>query len=399
MVTPMPANKDPDRPGKWVAQFYFTDWTGKRTKKKKRGFDTKKAAAEWERDFLKQQTADINMKLSAFVDIYLADMEPRLRGSTMDGKRFLFDKLIIPYFGEKPLCAITAADVRQWQAMLMETEYKPGKKYSQTYLKTVNNQLTALFNYAVRFYGLQENPCHKAGSMGKKNAEEMQFWTLDEYKQFREAVRDKPRSFMAFQLLYYSGMRIGELMALTVADVDLQACTVSISKTYSRRKGEDVITPPKTPKSNRIIALPPFICDELRAYMASIYGLQDSDRIFPFTKYFLEHEMKRGCKKSGVKKIRLHDLRHSHASLLIEQGFSPLLIAERLGHENVETTLNTYSHLWPHKQEEVASRLQALEKLPAGSKTVLKNSENPNSKENTDKTPTENAKNNAENSR
>jgi integrase len=391
----MPANKDPDRRGKWIAQFYFTDWAGKRTKKKKRGFDTKKAAAEWERDFLKQQTADINMKLSAFVDIYLDDMKPRLCGSTLDGKRFLFDKLIIPYFGERPLCAISAADVRQWQATLMNAEYQQGKetkKYSPTYLKTVNNQLTALFNYAVRFYGLRENPCHKAGSMGKKDAEEMQFWTLDEYQQFREAVKDKPRSFMAFQMLYYSGMRIGELMALTVADIDLEIHTVNISKTYSRRNGEDVVTPPKTPKSNRIIALPPFICDELRVYMASAYGLKDSDRIFPFTKYFFEHEMKRGCKISGVKKIRLHDLRHSHASLLIEQGFSPLLIADRLGHENV-----TYSHLWPHKQEEVADRLQQLEDTLAGSKTVLKNSENQNSAENTGKTPTENAGNNDEN--
>jgi integrase len=94
--------------------------------------------------------------------------------------------------------------------------------------------------------------------------------------------------------------------------------------------------------------------------MNQIYDLQDTDRIFPFTKYFLEHEMPRGCKISGVKKIRLHDLRHSHASLLIELGFSPLLIAERLGHEKVETTLNTYSHLWPHKQSEVSNKLQEL---------------------------------------
>ncbi|MCI1982574.1 MAG: site-specific integrase [Oscillospiraceae bacterium] len=381
----MPANHDPDRPGKWVTQFYFTDWTGKRKKKYKRGFDTKKAAQEWERDFLKRQQVDMAMKLSDFVGLYLDDMKPRLRGSTLDGKRFLFDKLIIPYFGNKPLNSITAADVRQWQATLMEQEYKPGKKYSQTYLKTVNNQITALFNYAARFYGLRENPCHKAGSMGKKNAEEMQFWTLDEYKQFREAVRNKPRSFMAFQVLYYTGMRIGELMALTKADIDLDAHTVSISKTYSRRNGKDVITPPKTPKSNRVIALPLFLCDELRAYMETLYGLHDGDRIFPFTKYFLEHEMKRGCKLSGVKKIRLHDLRHSHASLLIEEGFSPLLIAERLGHENVETTLNTYSHLWPHKQEQVAGRLQLLEEKPADSKTILKKSENQKTPLNMDK--------------
>ena len=374
----MPANKYSESPAKWESQFYYTDWTGKRKKKHKRGFNKRKEALEWERNFLKSTKADVSMKLSSFVDIYLNDMEPRLRGSTMDGKRFLFDKLIIPYFGEKPLCSITAANIRQWQATLLETEFKPGKKYSATYLKTVNNQITALFNYACRYYNLRENPCHKAGSMGKKNADEMQFWTLDEYKKFREAVKDKSRSFMAFQVLYYTGCRIGELMALTKSDVDLLVGTISISKTYSRRNGEDVITPPKTPKSNRVIAIPSFLCDELGSYMSTIYGLKDTDRIFPFTKYFLEHEMQRGCKISGVKKIRLHDLRHSHASLLIEMGFSPLLIADRLGHEKVETTLNTYSHLWPHKQEEVVLRLQSLEKLPCGSRTVLKNPEKEN---------------------
>jgi integrase len=94
--------------------------------------------------------------------------------------------------------------------------------------------------------------------------------------------------------------------------------------------------------------------------MDMIYELEPTDRIFNFTKHFLTHEMKRGCKLSGVKKIRLHDLRHSHASLLIELGFSPLLIAERLGHEKVETTLNTYSHLYPNKQNQV---IEALEKI------------------------------------
>lgn len=356
----MPANKDAKTPGQWICQFYYTDWTGARKKKYKRGFTTKRDALDWERDFLKRQRADMSMKLSIFADLYLEDMEPRLRASTLENKRFIFDLKIKPYLGDKPMSAITPADVRKWQNTLMEVEQPDGKRYSPTYLKTVNNQLTALFNYAAKYYSLAENPCHKAGSMGKKNAEEMQFWTTDEFKRFREAVRDKPRAYMAFETLYYTGMRIGELMALTKADIDLIGGVVSVSKSYNRMNGQDIITPPKTPKSNRIITIPPFLCDELRNYMEQIYGLQDNDRVFPFTKYFLEHEMKRGCKLSGVKKIRLHDLRHSHASLLIEMGFSPLLIADRLGHEKVETTLNTYSHLWPHKQAEVADKLQAL---------------------------------------
>ncbi len=90
------------------------------------------------------------------------------------------------------------------------------------------------------------------------------------------------------------------------------------------------------------------------------YGLDPNDRLFPYTMHFLHHEMEQGCKKSGVKKIRIHDLRHSHASLLVEMGFSPLLIAERLGHEHVQTTMDTYSHLYPNKQTEVAQRLDTF---------------------------------------
>ncbi len=91
-----------------------------------------------------------------------------------------------------------------------------------------------------------------------------------------------------------------------------------------------------------------------------LYDINPTDRIFPFTKSFLYNEIKRGSKASGIRIIKIHELRHSHASLLIELGFSPILIAERLGHEKVETTLNTYSHLYPSKHEEVASKLNEL---------------------------------------
>ncbi len=360
----MPANKDPKNPDKWICQFYYTDWTGTRKKKYKRGFDTKHAAQEWERDFLKQHTADVGMRMGAFIDLYMEDITHRLRLSTIENKRYIIDLKIRPYFENKPLSSITAADVRKWQNELMDGNYSP------TYLKAVHNQLTAIFNYAVKYYGLPSNPCHQAGSIGKKHADEMQFWTIDEYNQFIEAIKDKPRSFAAFQTLYYTGMRIGELMALTAADIDTDNGVITISKSYQRINGKDIITPPKTPKSNRTITIPKFLSDDLRAYIAQIFGLKDDDRIFPFTKAFLEHEMRRGCQLSGVKKIRLHDIRHSHASLLIEMGFSPLLIADRLGHEKVETTLNIYAHLYPSKQAEISDQLQRLN----DSKMLLKNS-------------------------
>lgn len=351
----MPANKDTN--GTWTVQCYYTDWTGTRKKKKKRGFETKKAALEWEREFLSRETADINMSVESFVKLYMDDLQHRVRETTFRQKKYVIELKILPYFGKKPLCSITPSDVRKWQNALLTDPHE----YSQTYLKTVNNQLSAMFNYAVRYYKLPENPCKKAGSIGKNKAEEMQFWTLDEYKQFRKVIEKKPRAYMAFQLLYYTGMRCGELLALTPADIDLEAGTISVNKTYSRIGGDDIITPPKTPKSNRVITMPPFLTNELRAYMAQLYDLPEDDRIFDCTHHMLRNTLRRGCQKAGVKEIRIHDIRHSHASLLIEQGFSPLLIAERLGHEKVETTLSIYAHLYPNKQEQVAARLQQLQ--------------------------------------
>lgn len=155
-------------------------------------------------------------------------------------------------------------------------------------------------------------------------------------------------------------MRIGELLALTWKDIDMDNNTISISKSYQRINREDVITKPKTPKSNRTIVIFNHLAEIIREYKSHIYKPHANDRVFQCTKHFFEHEIKRICAKSEVKKIRIHDIRHSHASLLIELGFSPLLIAERLGHENIETTLNTYSHLYPNKQVELAEKLQIL---------------------------------------
>lgn len=212
----------------------------------------------------------------------------------------------------------------------------------------------------MKYYDLRENPCHKAGTMGKKNAEEMQFWTKDEFEKFIAAVEDKPMSHTIFMTLYYTGIREGELLALTPKDIDLKAKTIRINKSYQRLGKEDVITTPKTPKSKRTITIPNLLCECLKDYMEKIYELSDSDRLFNVTKHYLTKEMVRGCKKSGVKKIRIHDIRHSHASLLVEMGFTPLLIAERLGHEKIQATLDTYSHLYPNKQSEVADRLDEL---------------------------------------
>ena len=293
------------------------------------------------------------MKFEEFLKMYYADIETRQREHTMRTKKYIIDLKILPYFGQKRVNDITAADIRRWQNELIK------KGYSPTYLKTINNQLSAIFNYAVKYYDLKGNPCTKAGSIGKSRAEEMSFWTIDEFRQFVDCIMDKRQSYMSFMILYWTGMRLGELLALTPADIDLDKHTISITKSYQRLGKKDVVTPPKTPKSKRLITIPEFLVGDIKDYMDSLYEVQEDDRLFPVTKYFLEHEMQRGIKASGVKRIRIHDLRHSHASMLVELGFSPLEIADRLGHEKIETTLNTYSHLYPNKQIKIADRLDS----------------------------------------
>ena len=222
--------------------------------------------------------------------------------------------------------------------------------------------MTALFNYAVDYFNLSENPCHKAGRMGKREVV-VNFWTKEEFDRILAAMEDDPTAHVSFSLLYYSGIRFGEFLALTIQDFDFQNNTLDISKSLQRIKKQDVITPPKTPKSIRNIIVPDFVMNEVKDYIASIYDLGETDRVFPFTKSYINNAMERACKKSGVKKIRIHDIRHSHASYLINLGCAPLLISEILGHEKIQTTLSTYSHLYPNKHQEVVDMMQNQHRL------------------------------------
>lgn len=147
-----------------------------------------------------------------------------------------------------------------------------------------------------------------------------------------------------------------ELLALTPADFDFEKETVTINKSFQHLNGRDIITSPKTEKSNRTIKLPNFLCDEIQDYLKMLYDVGLDDRMFPVTKSYLYREMERGSKQAGIKKIRIHDIRHSHVSLLIDMGFSATAIADRVGHESIDITYN-YAHLFPSKQTEMAKKL------------------------------------------
>lgn len=341
----------------WYVMVRYDNWKGERKQKCKRGFSTKKEAQEWERCFLLQTSADMDMFFEDFVEIYKDDMKSRLKENTWLTKENIIKTKILPYFGKRKISEIQTKDVIAWQNEMICFRNEKGKPYSAVYLKTLHNQLSAIFNHAVKFYELSKNPACAAGNMGTEQGKEMLFWTKDEYLKFAEVMMDKPVSYYAFEMLYWCGLRVGELLALTPSDFDFERQTVRINKSYQRLNGKDVITSPKTKKSNRIVKMPTFLCDEIKDYLDMLYDVKPDERIFPITKHYLHHEMDRGAKETGLQRIRIHDLRHSHVSLLIEMGFSAVAIADRMGHESIEITYR-YAHLFPSKQNEMAEKLE-----------------------------------------
>ena len=342
--------------GTWRVVFRYTDFTGERKQTQKRGFKTKREATAWEHEMMLRKGNKLDMTFESFYEIYSEYKRQRVKESTFETKSHIVRTKILPYFGKRKINEITVADVIAWQNEMMAYRDEKGKPYSVDYLKTIQAQLTAIFNHAVNYYNLPCNPARQAGSMGKEVPKEMKFWTKEQYLKFAEAMMDKPRSYYAFEMLYWTGIREGELLALTPTDFEFEKQTVRINKTYHRMKKQDIITSPKTAKSNRIVVMPEFLCEEMRDYFQMYYSLAPDQRIFPFSKSYLKHEMERGCKETGVPVIRIHDLRHSHVSLLIHMGFTALAIGNRVGHEAEKITYR-YAHLFPTVQTEMANKL------------------------------------------
>lgn len=345
--------------GAFYVQCFYRDSRGARKHKVKRGFETEIDALLWESEFLASREGTMDMTFADFFEVYATEVKPRIRLHTWITKEYMIKDKILPYFGKMRMSDVKPIDIVRWQNELMEGSDHRGKPYAPTYLRSLNNQVSAIFNHAERYYGLNPNPAKSVSKMGSKKASAMQFWTKDEYLRFSEALMEKPLAFYAFELLYWTGIRCGELLALTPADFDLESCELSITKSYQRLKGVDTITPPKTEKSIRTVAMPKFLAEEMSDFLELRDDLGERDRIFNVTRGFIEHEMIRGTKASGVKKIRVHDLRHSHVSLLIDMGFSALAIADRVGHEAVDITYR-YAHLFPSKQNEMANALDGL---------------------------------------
>ena len=348
----MATYKDEKR-GTWYCKFYYVDWTGTRRQKLKRGFKLQREAKEWERDFLEKQQGTPEMTFRTLVSLYLEDTRTRRKRTTFKAYESHCNNALLPTFGEIPINQITPSTIRAWQNSLISEQ-----RYGQYTMLSIHNTFSRIFNFAVRYYNLPSNPCKKAGTIGKRNRRTA-FWTKHEYDLFISHVED-PQAKLGFEVLYFSGCRIGELLALTPADIDTENNIIHITKTLYRENGQDTFTTPKTPKSIRDIVMPGFVIDNILAYSDRIYKIQRTDRIFTYSEQTFRNILRKICPIAGVKTIHTHDIRHSHVSLLIELDFNPLVISERLGHDNVNITLGTYAHLYPNKQDDVAKCLEDL---------------------------------------
>ena len=345
----------------WYAKFCYRNWQGEKKWITKRGFATKREALQYEREFMARQNGSLDMTFADFVKVYREDRKSRIKESTFEMKDNVIETKLIPYFGSKRLRDITTKDIMNWQNVMLDYRAPDtGKPYSKAYLKTIHNQLSAIFNHAVRYYKLSENPARTVGNMGSEQGIKMKYWTHEEYLKFAEYMMDDPVGYYYFQMLYWCGLREGEALALTAEDFDFTKNTVSITKTFQRLKGKDIVTEPKTPKSNRIVEMPTFLAEEIKDYLKTLYDLTPGDRIFPLTKSYLYRKMEQGSKVQGLQRIRVHDLRHSHVSLLIHMGYSAVAIAERMGHESIDITYR-YAHLFPTVQSKMAAELDALQ--------------------------------------
>lgn len=370
----MPQYKYPVKNGiKWMVKFNYTDpKSGKAKTEYKRGFASKREAKKYEEDFIENLITPEETEIEpirtfgeVFQEYLMSHKRADIKESTLETKFNIFNKHIFPTFEEKQVDTITDDDIANWQNEIKSVVQPNGKHFSESYLRTIQSQFNSIINYALNKGYMKSNPLVDIKNMGIKD-KRVEFWTPEEYEKFAYYAMEYPQYYYAYEVLYWCGLRIGELLALTLSDIDFEGGLISVTKTYNHLSGREIISTPKTPssvrkvskttKSNRMITMPEFLSEELESYIGMLYGLNENDRIFQISKSYLHHEMDRGVKLSGVKRIRIHDLRHSHVSLLINMGYSAVAIGERVGHESVEITYR-YAHLFPTIQTEMAENL------------------------------------------
>jgi len=347
----------------WYFRLYTEDKYGIRKQQSRYGFLSKKEAQESERSFLlekKSTCSEIN-----FEELY-KEFETykflKIKKVSFRKLQSVFKNHLLPYFGKYIISEISHKEYIKWQEIIEK------KGFQYKYKSTLQTYMVQIFNYAIDFYDLEKNVPSKVGNFKKQNIKpKVAFWTYEEYKLFIQAVDDIVYKIL-FHTLYFTGIRIGECLALNWND--LKNDTLYIDKTLAKEKdanGDYIITSPKTKASDRTIKLDNKTItnlNKLKEHYSHFVGFSDKWFIFgglnPLSQSTVNRKRTIYCEKSKVKRIRIHDFRHSHASLLLSRGVPIPVISKRLGHSNITTTLNTYSHLMPEDENKAIKLLNDL---------------------------------------
>lgn len=349
----------------YFVKCWYTDSNGTLKRKTKRGFEREKDAKDWERKFLSQEhPADEGKKnktvfFSDLVEKYLQTKKDFRKQNTYRTNKSRIDAWILPYFHDKKVKDITLEDVLDWESYLKNSVNQNGKPLSPSYIHNLVVELSSIFNYAVNIQGLPANPVASATAAGFKAGERVKhidFWTEEEFKKFLATFTEHDVYYTIFIIMFWTGCRRGEVLALTAADVT--ADYINIDKTYDVIDGKEVIEKPKTSSGVRQIRITPQLAALIDEYKHTLYNPAASDRLFPVSKSSLSRQFNNHIAAAeGVHRIRLHDLRHSHASYLINHDYNILFVSKRLGHKDITTTLNIYSHPYKEKENEMMKRL------------------------------------------
>lgn len=353
---------------KWFVRVSYKDYSGTHKQKYKGGFQLKRDALKWEENFKANIAGQPNMPFTVLCDKYLEDQKQHKKAATYATRKNRINTWIRPAFKDRPINEITPADIRAWQSDLKNgvcklrngsgEENENGKKLAPGYMQNLVTECSSVFNYAVKFFQLPQNPCTVAGNAVGKKQKSITYWEEEEFNSFISTFDKSDPYYTIYMILYWTGMRVGELLALRKSDINLKSGYIHIDETYAIIEGEEVVNDPKTDTGTRDIGITTNIKEVLTDYIGRLYGVRASDRIFTQSRTNIARIMNEHADAAKVKRIRVHDLRHSHASLLINMDIDVLTISERLGHKNPSVTLNVYSHLFKKKKKFLVERLE-----------------------------------------
>ena len=348
---------------KWKFRTYAEDVYGNHKQFERKWFDTKKEALQAEREFkLSDRTEISNLLFNELWTVYKEHISLKLKPQSYHSVVSRFNNYILPYFKDYRLNKITNSVYIKWQRIIEE------KGFKHKYNSSLHGAMVTILNYAMKFYGLKQNIASMTGNFKRKTdlKKNVDFWTYEEYQTFISVVDDQVYKTF-FETLYYTGLRQGECLALTWNDFIND--TLDIHKTISKEKkdGKYIVNTPKTLRSIRKVKIDKDLVlqlQELKKFYQSCVGFEDNWYIFggihPLAPTTIGRKKDKYCALANVKKIRIHDFRHSHASLLLSKNVPIIVISERLGHSDINMTLNTYSHMIPNDEDKAIDILNHL---------------------------------------